>query len=293
MKTAHSVTALREQIRAWRGAGERIGFVPTMGNLHAGHLSLVEQARRSADRVVVSVFVNPMQFGPSEDYDSYPRTLEADRAQLEAAGADLLFAPPVEEVYPAPLETMTRVEVPAIGTILCGEFRPGFFTGVATVVTKLFNMVQPDLAVFGQKDYQQLVVIRRLVRDLSLPIAIEAAPTLREADGLAMSSRNAYLTAAERQVAPQLHHTLEGLAAALRAGRQDYPVLEQQGLQQLELAGFRPDYVSIRRAADLSVPGSGEPQLVVLAAAWLGRARLIDNLPGAAPAAGQPDPGPA
>lgn len=278
MKTVHTVEALREQVRIWRGAGERIGFVPTMGNLHAGHLSLVEQARRSADRVVASVFVNPMQFGPGEDYDSYPRTLEEDRAQLEATGADLLFAPPVEEVYPLPLEAMTRVEVPQIGDILCGQFRPGFFTGVATVVTKLFNLVQPDLAVFGQKDYQQLIIIRRLVQDLSLPIEIEAAPTLRETDGLAMSSRNAYLSAAERQVAPQLHHTLEGLAAALHAGRRDSPALEQLGMQQLELAGFRPDYVSIRRAADLSVPGRDEPELVVLAAAWLGRARLIDNL---------------
>ncbi|BAZ94944.1 pantothenate synthetase [Thiohalobacter thiocyanaticus] len=278
MKTVNTVEALREQIRAWRGTGARIGFVPTMGNLHAGHLSLVEQARRDADRVVVSVFVNPMQFGPGEDYDSYPRTLDADRARLEAAGADLLFAPPVEEVYPVPLAEMTRVEVPEVGSILCGRFRPGFFAGVATVVTKLFNMVQPDLAVFGEKDYQQLIVIRRLVRDLSLPIRIEGAATLREPDGLAMSSRNAYLTPAEREVAPQLHHVLEGLIAALGAGDRDFPALEQQGMQQLELAGFRPDYVSIRRAVDLSVPDREEAELVVLAAAWLGRARLIDNL---------------
>ncbi|MAT66540.1 MAG: pantoate--beta-alanine ligase [Gammaproteobacteria bacterium] len=278
MKTVNTVEALREQVRAWRGAGERIGFVPTMGNLHAGHLSLVEQARRGADRVVVSVFVNPMQFGPNEDYDSYPRTLDADRARLEAAGVDLLFAPPVEEVYPAPLAEMTRVEVPELSAILCGRSRPGFFAGVATVVTKLFNMVQPDLAVFGEKDYQQLIVIRRLVRDLSLPILIEGVPTLREPDGLAMSSRNAYLTPAERRVAPQLHHALERLAAALRAGDRDFPALEQLGLQQLELAGFRPDYVSIRRAADLSLPGRDDAELVVLAAAWLGRARLIDNL---------------
>ncbi|RRQ22599.1 pantoate--beta-alanine ligase [Thiohalobacter thiocyanaticus] len=278
MKTVNTVETLREQVRAWRAAGERIGFVPTMGNLHAGHLSLVGQARAAGDRVVVSVFVNPMQFGPDEDYDSYPRTLEADRAQLEASGADLLFAPPVEQIYPLPLAEMTRVEVPQISDILCGRFRPGFFTGVATVVTKLFNMVQPDLAVFGEKDYQQLIVIRRLVRDLSLPIDIEGAPTRREPDGLAMSSRNAYLTTAERQVAPQLYHSLERLAAALLAGDRDYPALEQTGVKQLELAGFRPDYVSIRRAADLSVPGPEEPELVLLAAAWLGRARLIDNL---------------
>lgn len=278
MKTVNTLEALRAQVRAWRAAGERIGFVPTMGNLHAGHLSLVGQARAASDRVVVSVFVNPMQFGPGEDYDSYPRTLEADRAQLEAAGADLLFAPPVEEVYPLPLTEMTRVEVPRISDILCGRFRPGFFTGVATVVTKLFNMVQPDLAVFGEKDYQQLIVIRRLVQDLSLPIVVEGAPTRREPDGLAMSSRNAYLTAAERRVAPQLYHTLEGLATALHEGDHDYPALEQRGMKQLELAGFRPDYVSIRRAADLSVPDPEEPELVLLAAAWLGRARLIDNL---------------
>lgn len=278
MKTVNTAQTLREQVRAWRAAGERIGFVPTMGNLHAGHLSLVGQARDASDRVVVSVFVNPMQFGPGEDYDSYPRTLEADRAQLQVSGADLLFAPPVEEVYPLPLTEMTRVEVPRIGDILCGRFRPGFFTGVATVVTKLFNMVQPDLAVFGEKDYQQLIVIRRLVQDLSLPIAIKGAPTRREPDGLAMSSRNAYLTVAERRVAPQLYHALERLAAALHEGDRDYPALEQMGVKQLELAGFRPDYVSIRRAADLSVPGPEEPELVLLTAAWLGRARLIDNL---------------
>lgn len=278
MKTVNTVNELRDLVRAWRWEGLSVGFVPTMGNLHAGHLALVEHARTRADRVVASIFVNPLQFGPSEDYDSYPRTLEQDSQRLSQAQADLLFAPDVEEVYPVPLEEMTRVEVPGLGDILCGQFRPGFFTGVATVVTKLFNMVEPDLAVFGQKDYQQLVIIRRLVRDLSYPIAIEGVATLREDDGLALSSRNAYLTGSERQVAPQLHHTLQRLVSELQTGRRDYPELEQLGMQQLELAGFRPDYVSIRRAEDLTVPNKTDTQLVVLTAAWLGTARLIDNL---------------
>lgn len=278
MKTVNTVNELREQVRAWRREGLTVGFVPTMGNLHAGHLALVEHARTRADRVVVSIFVNPLQFGPNEDYETYPRTLGEDARRLSQAQADLLFAPGVEEVYPLPLEEMTRVEVPGISDILCGQFRPGFFAGVATVVAKLFNMVEPDIAVFGQKDYQQLVIIRRLVRDLSYPIAIEGVPTLREDDGLAMSSRNAYLTESERQVAPQLQLTLQRLVNELQAGRRDYPELEQLGMQQLELAGFRPDYVSIRRAEDLTVPNRTDTQLAILAAAWLGTARLIDNL---------------
>ncbi len=278
MITARSAADLRARVREWRTRENRIAFVPTMGNLHAGHMRLVRRARTTADRVVVSIFVNPMQFGRGEDFASYPRTLEADSAALMEADADLLFVPDVEVVYPRDLEQMTRVEVPALGTILCGASRPGHFAGVTTVVAKLFNLVQPDSAVFGEKDYQQLVIIRRMVEDLSIPISIEGIPTVREPDGLAMSSRNRYLEPRERSIAPGLYQALCEAGDRLGAGERDYGAVEQAARETLIRAGFEPDYVSIRRATDLEPPMSDDKVLRVLAAAWLGGARLIDNI---------------
>ncbi len=278
MLTTHSVNELRHTVRAWRAQGLRIGFVPTMGNLHAGHFSLVESARRNADRVVASVFVNPTQFGPSEDFSRYPRTLEADREGLAAQGCDLLFAPAVEEVYPFGIERTVRVEVPEVTAPLEGAMRPGHFTGVATVVTKLFNLVQPDVAVFGQKDYQQLLTIRRMVRDLAIPVEIVAAPTQREANGLAMSSRNQYLSPEQRAQAAALQHELQVVRRGVVAGEVPSAVADA-ATQRLQAQGFRVDYVSVRRADDLSEPAPGQKAgLVVLVAARLGSTRLIDNL---------------
>jgi len=277
MHTLHQTAALRLQVAAWRRAGERIALVPTMGNLHPGHLELARQARGRAQRVVVSIFVNPLQFGPNEDFSTYPRTLEADCRGLEGEGADLLFAPGVDEVYPNGQAGQTRVEVPEISDILCGTSRPGHFVGVATVVCKLFNMVQPDLALFGEKDFQQLLVVRRMTADLCLPVQIVGVPTVREPDGLAMSSRNGYLSAEERARAPALYQALRMAAQALRQGTTSAQV-ETRAWAALEREGLRPDYVSVRRALDLSVPGPGEQPLVILAAAHLGRTRLIDNL---------------
>lgn len=277
MKLVKNLDELRVQIAEWRRAGERIAFVPTMGNLHVGHLELVTRARSLADRVVASVFVNPMQFGPSEDLDAYPRTLEADGERLAGEGADLLFAPAVADVYPRGSEVQTRVEVPGISDILCGASRPGHFVGVATVVCKLFNMVQPDVAVFGDKDFQQLMVIRLMTADLCMPIAIEGIPTVREADGLAMSSRNGYLTADQRVVAPALYQTLRQAAVALAEGGSIAGV-EAAATEALAQAGLHPDYFSVRRAADLQTPKPSDQELVILAAAYLGKARLIDNI---------------
>jgi pantoate--beta-alanine ligase len=278
MDIVASTTDLRARVRAWRGQHDRIAFVPTMGNLHAGHLKLVRHARSMAGRVAVSIFVNPMQFGPGEDYATYPRTLEADTAALMEADADLLFVPAVDEIYPGRIESTTRVVVPGLGDILCGAFRPGFFTGVATVVTRLFNLVQPDVAVFGEKDYQQLVLIRRMARELCLPVQVEGVATEREPDGLAMSSRNGYLTPAERSTAALLYRTLTDVKTAVEGGAVDYLGLERTAMTALTRAGFRPEYVSIRRATDLGEAVAGDAALRVLAAAWLGTARLIDNL---------------
>ena len=269
---------MRESISAQRLQGRRIAFVPTMGNLHAGHLQLVRQASTLADCVVVSIFVNPMQFGPDEDFAIYPRTLDADKAALQAEGVELLFLPAVEEMYAAGLEQATRIEVPGFEGDLCGRSRPGFFTGIATVVTGLFNRVQPDIAVFGEKDYQQLVMIKRMVRDLCMPIEVQGVATMREADGLAMSSRNAYLDAAQRDRAVCLYQVLGAVKAALESGSRDYTVLEQHALESLQQAGFVPDYVSVREQRSLRVPGPGCKQLVVLGAATLGSTRLIDNI---------------
>jgi pantoate--beta-alanine ligase len=278
MQTVTNVEDLRATLTVWRRAGEKIAFVPTMGNLHAGHLQLVAEAGRRADRVVVSIFVNPMQFGEGEDFDDYPRTLEEDEVKLTEAGADLLFAPAVSTVYPSDAAQQTRVAVPGISEVLCGASRPGHFVGVATVVCKLFNMVQPDLAVFGEKDYQQLMVIRRMVADLAIPVDIVGMATVRESDGLAMSSRNGYLTTEQRAAAPLLYRTLRNTAEAIRAGNRDYKGLEASADAALRDAGFRPDYYVIRRAEDLAMPGESAGELVILAAAYIGTTRLIDNL---------------
>ena len=278
MLTEHSVAELRLRIQRWRNIRQRVVLVPTMGNLHAGHLALVKRARELADRVVVSIFVNPMQFGPKEDFGAYPRTPDADRLQLAVNGVDLLFAPEVDEVYPGGMEGVTKVEVPSLSGILDGASRPGHFTGVATVVAKLFNMVQPDVALFGEKDYQQLLVIRRMAADLCLPVEIVGHATVREPDGLAMSSRNQYLTKSERAQAPLLQRVLRETVFALREGARDFPALQQQAMQQLNEAGFRPDYVEVRQADTLATPGAADLRFVVLGAVWLGKARLIDNM---------------
>jgi pantoate--beta-alanine ligase len=278
MQTLTTIAEVRAVTGAWRRQGERIALVPTLGNLHRGHRSLMEEAARHAQHVVVSVFVNPTQFGPGEDYARYPRTPEADAALCRDAGVALVFAPGVEELYPGGVAAALRIEVPRLGEILCGASRPGHFSGVATVVAKLFNAVQPDVAVFGEKDFQQLMVIRRLVASLHFPIEIVGAPIVREPDGLALSSRNQYLTAEERSRAPRLFRCLQRAAAALEGGEDDYRALEAQAAAGLEEAGFRLDYVAIRRAVDLDLPAAGERDLAVLAAACLGRARLIDNV---------------
>ena len=276
--TVSDVPSLRETVRAWRSEGLSVGFVPTMGNLHDGHLALVDEARKRVQRCVVSIFVNPMQFGAGEDFEDYPRTLEQDREKLSAVGADLLFTPSAATIYPAGEQAQTRIEVPDLSDILCGASRPGHFVGVATVVCKLFNMVQPDLAVFGEKDFQQLMVIRRMAADLAMPIEIVGLKTVREADGLAKSSRNGYLTPSERALAPKLYETLQGTAAAIARGDRDFTRLEAEARERLSSAGFRPDYYVIRSAEDLAPARAQDPRLVILAAAYMGTTRLIDNL---------------
>jgi len=276
--TVTTIAAVRERVRGWRSAGLKVAFVPTMGNLHAGHVSLIEAARRHGERFVASIFVNPMQFGPNEDFAHYPRTPDEDARMLAAAGCSLMFMPEVREIYPHGSERATRVEVPGLSRILEGEFRPGHMEGVTTVVAKLFHIVEPDVAVFGEKDFQQLTVIRRMVAELCMPVTIIGAPTVRDADGLAMSSRNQYLTASERALAPKIYATLEEAAQRLRAGEVDFTSIERAGFQALEGGGFRPDYFSVRQAADLSPAAPAARELVVLAAARLSRARLIDNV---------------
>jgi pantoate--beta-alanine ligase len=279
-----TIAAVRERVRSWRRAGLRVAFVPTMGNLHAGHVSLIEAARRHGERFVASIFVNPMQFGPNEDFAHYPRTPREDEHMLASAGCSLMFMPEVSEIYPYGAERATRVEVPGLSRILCGEFRPGHFEGVSTVVAKLFHIVEPDVAVFGAKDFQQLTIIRRMVADLCMPVEIVAAPTVRDIDGLAMSSRNQYLTATERAVAPRVYATLAVAARRISSGEIDFAAIERAGFEALASAGFRPDYFAVRQAADLTPAGaSGPRELVVLTAARLGRARLIDNVQVARP----------
>ncbi len=270
--------ALREQLQDWRQAGEHIALVPTMGNLHDGHLSLIEIARENAERVVVSVFVNPTQFGKDEDFEGYPRTLEVDKRKVKRAKGDLLFVPDVETMYPFGTDSAASVTLPVLTSELCGEARPGHFDGVTSVVTRLFGLVQPDVAVFGEKDYQQLAIIKRLVADMNLPVKIISGPTRREEDGLALSSRNQYLDESERAIAPRLYETLTDIAAALENGAHDYEELERNAVRALSEAGFEPEYVSIRRAETLEIPDRDTDELVVLGAAKLGQARLIDNV---------------
>jgi pantoate--beta-alanine ligase len=279
MIIAQSIAELKHEVARLRAAGKRIAFVPTMGNLHAGHRHLMEQARRHADAVVTSIYVNPLQFGPQEDFNGYPRTPEQDRTILADAKVEVLFLPDDAVIYPRGRETSTRVEVPGVSDILCGAARPGHFRGVATVVHRLLQLVSPDVALFGKKDCQQLLVIRLMTADFGLPVEIVGIDTVRDADGLAMSSRNGYLTTEERRLAPELYATLQALAVQIQnTSENDFAESEAQAGKQLEIAGFRPDYVSVRRQQDLAIPGRGDRQLVILAAAWLGRARLIDNL---------------
>ncbi len=278
MLRVDSQARLEASLGSARAAGRRIALVPTMGNLHQGHLSLVRQARACGDVVVVTIFVNPFQFGPDEDFSTYPRTLDADTAALAALDVDVLYLPGEHEVYPRGPRQSTRVEVPGLGEVLDGERRPGFFRGVATVVNVLFGLVRPDVALFGTKDYQQLLVIRRMVADLHLPVEVIAVPTVREVDGLAMSSRNGYLSDAERLRAPALYRALGAAREELVAGGDDFAAIEARAVDALHVAGLRPDYVAIRDPGDLSIPPPGARPLVVLGAAWLGRARLIDNV---------------
>ena len=270
------IASLRSRLEEERRRGRRIAFVPTMGNLHDGHIGLMKQARQRADRVVASIFVNRLQFAPGEDFEKYPRTYEGDCEQLRSCGVEVLFAPGEQELYPEPQTYL--VEPPEIGQVLEGEFRPGFFRGVATVVLKLFNVVQPHVAVFGKKDFQQLAVVRGLVRQFALPIEIVAGETARAPDGLALSSRNGYLTASERAIAPLLYRVLQETAASIRAGHRDYPALERAAAGKFDLNQWKPDYVAVRKGADLKSPSPEDRQLVILAAAWLGATRLIDNL---------------
>lgn len=271
------IDSLRAVRREWRLDGCTIGFVPTMGNLHAGHLNLVTKARATCDKVVVSIFVNPLQFGPDEDLEAYPRTVEQDTAQLSAAGADVVFLPSAKQMYPNGLENQTFVEVPGLSYMICGASRPGHFRGVATIVCKLFNMVQPNDAFFGQKDYQQLQVIRAMVEDLSMNVSIHGVPTVRASDGLALSSRNQYLSADERHIAPRLYQELAHIGRGLEQ-RLDMRNLIRESSQRLTQQGFKIDYLEVRQAQTLQPPSLFDKDLVVLAAAFLGRTRLIDNL---------------
>ncbi|MBC3950320.1 pantoate--beta-alanine ligase [Pseudomonas folii] len=278
MNTVKTVRELRAAVARARSEGKRIGLVPTMGNLHSGHAALVTKAAQRADFVVATIFVNPMQFGPNEDLATYPRTLAADQERLLEAGCHLLFTPNVEEMYPHGMADQTVVSVPVISEGLCGASRPGHFDGVSTVVSKLFNMVQPDLAVFGEKDFQQLAVIRALVRDLNMPIQIIGEPTVRAEDGLALSSRNGYLNEEQRATAPVLYKVIQQIGAAVDNGDKNFVTLLDAGKRQLEAAGLRPDYLEIREATSLKPATEQDSDLVILAAAFLGKTRLIDNL---------------
>ncbi|WP_345845482.1 pantoate--beta-alanine ligase [Shewanella algae] len=277
MLTTAKIDEIRARVREWRQKGETVAFVPTMGNLHQGHVSLILEAARRADHVVASIFVNPLQFGKNEDLDAYPRTLGADQQKLTEAGCELLFTPTPELIYPKGLDAQTFVEVPGISDELCGASRPGHFRGVATIVCKLFNIVQPDIALFGRKDYQQLLVIKTMVTDLSLPIEVIGVETVREDSGLALSSRNGYLTEAEKALAPKLKASMDKLAEAIVLG-QDIDHAISNAKEFLRAAGLEPDYLEVREASSLKPVSSDDKSLVILAAAYLGKARLIDNM---------------
>ena len=280
MKIFHDIESLHAQLQAWRAEGESIAFVPTMGNLHEGHLCLVDEAKRHADRCVVSIFVNPTQFGAGEDFDAYVRSPDKDSALLEARHADAVFLPSTELMYPEGQKASRNITLPdSLTNILCGAARPGHFDGVATIVEKLFKLVEPDVAVFGEKDYQQLLVIRYLVDTLSLPIKVIGLPTVREKAGLAMSSRNSYLDKAQGQQARHLHECLLLCCQRLQSEDWDIADIEAAAVSELQAMGFIPDYVSIRCAADLAEPTAEDNNLRILAAASLGTARLIDNVP--------------
>ncbi|MBB1365079.1 pantoate--beta-alanine ligase [Pseudoalteromonas sp. SR44-5] len=278
MQSITEIKSLRSQIKAWRQAGLSVALVPTMGNLHQGHFSLVEKAKNMADKVVVSIFVNPMQFGVNEDLDNYPRTLIADKQGLAELDTDIVFTPSVEAIYPNGLDAQSFVDVPNISMGYCGGSRPGHFRGVATVVTKLFNLVQPDYACFGEKDYQQLQVIKTMAHDLSIPVEIIGVATSREVSGLAMSSRNGYLSEAQKETATVLFKTLNWSAEQLNSGQRDFDDICRQAKQQLEQAGLKIDYFEIAQRDTLKKATLNDSQLVILAAAFLGPVRLIDNL---------------
>lgn len=278
MQSVETITALRAQIKAWREHKQTIAFVPTMGNLHQGHLSLVRRARELADKVVVSIFVNPLQFDDKADLSAYPRTVKADIQMLSSVGCDVIFTPTVDTMYPKGMTPHTNIIVSNMDDKLCGLKRPGHFDGVATVVTKLLNIVQADIAVFGEKDYQQLLLIKRLVRDLNLPVNIIGAPTFREESGLAMSSRNQYLTEQQREQASGLYQTLLRVKQQIEMGEDDFPALQLEAFTKLQELGFEAEYVDIRRTDDLSQAISGDKDFRLLAAARLGKARLIDNI---------------
>lgn len=270
------------ELRVFRAAelGHNItGLVPTMGDLHEGHLNLVQHSREHCAKTIVSIFVNPLQFGANEDFDKYPRVLERDIKKLEALSVDVLFVPSIQEMYPEGQKDMTRVLVPGISTLLCGSTRPSHFEGVTTVVSKLFHITQPDVAFFGEKDWQQLTIIKSMVRQLNFPIEIKGVPTTRESDGLALSSRNRYLSSSERAIAPNLYSILREIATQVKEGQTNYKVLEESAADQLKELGFEPDYISICSASTLEPPVEPEEELRVFAAARLGRARLIDNIP--------------
>ena len=281
MNTVESIKDLREQVKSWRIQGLTIAFVPTMGNLHDGHLALVKAAHRHADKVIASIFVNPMQFGLSEDIDNYPKTLDQDKESLMKVNTDLLFTPTADIIYPKGVGENSYVEVPNISELYCGASRPGHFRGVATVVCKLFNLVQPDVACFGSKDYQQLQVIQTMVEDLSMPVEIIPVDIIREKSGLAMSSRNGYLTPEELAIAPTLYQTLQWLNAELRKSNQprDYAALIMQASEKIDNAGLKTDYINLCHAQTLAPATPNDKNIVILAAAYLGKARLIDNMP--------------
>ncbi len=281
LSRTESISDVRKHVSQWREARETIALVPTMGNLHEGHLSLIRLASQHACRVICSIFVNPTQFRDGEDYISYPRTLQEDKKKLDAQGlVDLLFFPSEQDIYPLGTGTSVEIRVPGLSSELCGATQPGHFSGVASVVCRLLNITMPDTLLLGEKDYQQLLILTRMIEDLKFPVTVVSAPIFRENDGLAMSSRNRYLKAGQRKLAPRLHIELEQIQKALRKGASDYHLLESEAFHSLKKAGFRPEYIEVRRASDLAKPNgkTRQNELVVLAAAWLGKARLIDNV---------------